>query len=52
MFSIITGDAVHMLMHPHENPFRSHRPTFDDQELDQDGLVTTNHFIYAFRGVT
>jgi splicing suppressor protein 51 len=42
------GEPIDFLIPPHENPFKSFKCTIDPKEEGDQGIVTTNHSIYAF----
>lgn len=43
------GEPIDFLIPPHENPFKSFKCTLDATEPGDQGIVTTNHSIYAFQ---
>lgn len=42
------GEPIEFLFYPQENPFKTFKCTIDPTERGDNGIVTTNHSIYAF----
>ena len=43
--------GLQLLLPPHKNPFASEKMTFDPNEHPDAQKVTTNEYVYAFRGL-
>ena len=41
------GEPIDFLIPPHENPFQSFKLTVDPKETGDQGIVVTNHSLYA-----
>ena len=41
------GEPIDFLLPPHDNPFKSYRFSVDAREPADQGIVITNHIVYA-----